>query len=346
MVKINNIKCFPFNQENIFLFGYARTALYEGLGFLGIGKGDSILVPDYICGAALSPLRHSGIKTCYYALDNNLNPDWKNLRRIIDKNIKGLLIVNYFGFPNALQQAREFCQEYGIYLLEDNAHGYLSLNGRLPLGSYGDISIFSFRKTLPIPNGAALLVNNDRFKPDVLKNRKYGRIKPGLARFIVKSFLKSLKGAFAFRNYGAFMRNLREIAEGRERKEEFNLKEYFIDFHPLSRFLINRIDLNKDCLQRRTAYKQWLHFFSQKNNFGAVPLFPELKDGVVPYVFPVSVEKREDFMIEMYRMGIESFPWPTLPIDSKENYFSRRIACLPLIPAQTIHHRKRIWKKK
>lgn len=337
---------FPFDQKNIFFSGYARVALFQGLKILDIKNGDNILVPDYICGAVLSALHYLGIKARYYTLNKDLNPNWENVAQGIDSGTKAMLIVNYFGFPNELDKARDFCQQYGIYLIEDNAHGYLSFNDSTPLGAYGDVSIFSFRKTLPLSNGAALLVNNSGLKTSILTDIKYRKKNFELLRFVAKSFIDVLRSALSIRDCRKLDKDLREIAEGREKKEEFNLDEYFFSFHTLNSLIVSYIDLAEVSRQRRKAYEGWLEFFLGNPEFNLRLPFPYLKDGVVPYIFPVLTEDRDNFIMEMYKRGIESFPWPTLPEGSNESYFSSRIVCLPLFPGQVIKSWSSKWKKK
>ena len=88
------------------------------------------------------------------------------------------MTVNYFGFPQPFEEIRKFCKENNLNFIEDNAHGFLScLNGK-PLGSFGDVSVVSFRKTLSTFNGAALVINNrelrsqhGKYKEDLFKRQ-------------------------------------------------------------------------------------------------------------------------------------------------------------------------------
>jgi hypothetical protein len=58
---------------------------------------------------------------------------------------------------------REYCQQTGAALIEDNAHGLFSRDecGRL-LGSRGDAGVFSLRKTIPVPAGGVLVLPRGR----------------------------------------------------------------------------------------------------------------------------------------------------------------------------------------
>ncbi len=319
---------FPLKEKNLILFGYARVALYEGLKILGIKEGDAVLVPNYICNVVAAPMHNLNIKIKFYPIDLNLKPQWDKIERLIDKNTKALLVVNYFGFLNDLDAARDFCKKHNLYMIEDNAHGFLSADKESPLGSYGDISIFSFRKILPIPNGAGLLINN---KP--LLNRlpkiTYLRKRNRTLRFIAKNLLISLRDAF-----GNVTLKEENFEEGRIRdaSEEYNLQKYFIEFSRLSKFIISYINFDNIMAQRRNSYDGWLSYFAKENTSGLKVVFPLLQANCVPFNFPVLIENQKEFIASMCRKGIGCYPWPYLPESSDENYLTPRLVCLPVFP--------------
>lgn len=319
---------YPLGAKNSYLYAYARAGLYEGLKLLKVEKGENILVPDYICNAALSPLHSLGIQPRFYGLNRDLTPKAEELEKIIDQNTRALLVVNYFGFPNALSQAQEFCRRRGIFLIEDNAHGFLSASQGKPLGSYGDISIFSLRKTLPLPNAAALVVNNDKLKESAGLLKPYSKKGGRILRFLLKSFLETA-GYYLKINPlpGPHPESTQTSAD---RREEFNLDKYLVACSNLSKFIIGHTDTALLAKQRREAYLEWRKFFQGYADFQVKILFYELPDGAAPYVFPLLVEEQQEFMLTMRKNGVECFPWPYLPEKSGERYFSRRLVCLPL----------------
>lgn len=319
---------FPLKEKNLLLFGYARVALYEGLKILGIKEGDAVLMPNYICNVVAAPMHSLNIKIKFYPVDLNLKPQWDMIEKAIDKNTKALLVVNYFGFPNDLAAARDFCKKHNLYMVEDNAHGFLSADKEKPLGSYGDISIFSFRKILPIPNGAGLLINN-KLLLNRLPKIAYLRKRNRTSRFIVKNLLISLRDALA--NAGL---KEEDFEEGRIKdiSEEYNLPKYFIKFSRLSKFVINYINFDNIIVQRRNSYDGWLGYFAKEHTSGLKVVFPLLQANCVPFNFPVLVENQGGFIASMCRKGIGCYPWPYLPESSDENYLTPRLVCLPVFP--------------
>jgi len=64
--------------------------------------------------------------------------------------------------PGPVQEAIRCVPRKGLLLIEDCAQALLSKFGESPLGSFGDVAIFSIRKTLPVPDGGALVAGTNK----------------------------------------------------------------------------------------------------------------------------------------------------------------------------------------
>lgn len=163
----------PFNQLEKYIPTGNRIWLQKGRDAvrmvcqkLKLGKGDYVLLPDWICNAGIvAPFRECGVKIRFYNLDINFDPDFSDIDNKLMKETRALLINHFFGFPQPLRKIVDLCVKENLFLIEDCAQAFLSRdkNGNL-LGSTGDASIFSFRKSLPLPDGA-LLVTSDKDYP-------------------------------------------------------------------------------------------------------------------------------------------------------------------------------------
>src|SRR5262249_13569946 len=79
---------------------------------------------------------------------------------------RALHLTHYLGFAQDAPRWREWCEERGLFLIEDAAQAWLgSLDGR-PLGSFGDIAIFCLYKTFGVPDGGALLCSSPPAQAD------------------------------------------------------------------------------------------------------------------------------------------------------------------------------------
>jgi perosamine synthetase len=311
-------------------FAYGRIALLEGLKLLGLRAGDSVLIPNYICNVVLAPLYSMGIEAKFYGVNRRLEPDWEAVEKVLNRKVKALLIVNYFGFPNCLEIARTMCDKTGLFLVEDNAHGFLScLDGR-PLGSYGDISFYSFRKTLAVPDGAVLVVNTDAVKHRLSDLGVYPHNHKVMPKYLAKLFLNSWSYFFDAKAgmLRAVERTIKKCAADDAQEHDLKLSRFGVS--SISRHLIKHCDFIGEASKRRKMYVEWLNYFSTRNEKSLTVVFPELPNGVVPLAFPVLVEKRDEVVRALWKRNIQSYPWPFLPSNSTENYFSKRLVCLPV----------------
>ena len=148
------------------IFANARTALWYGLKRLSFEKGQVLLVPDYICDVITHPLEDLGIRYVFYPIDDSFLPCWEIIESLQKKqSAQGLLLVHYFGQPQDLDRAKEFCHRHRIFLIEDNSHGHGgTLEGR-PLGCFGDLGISSPRKLLQTESGGILYLGGKQVEP-------------------------------------------------------------------------------------------------------------------------------------------------------------------------------------
>jgi perosamine synthetase len=105
-----------------YAFTCARNALFNSLKPLGIKPGDHVLVPAYVCRAAIDPLRAYGVNVNFYAIGRKCEPILEDIEQRIGPRARALLLVHYFGFPQAIAPIRNLCNRYKIMLIEDCAH--------------------------------------------------------------------------------------------------------------------------------------------------------------------------------------------------------------------------------
>ena len=162
--------CKLFVASNLYLFSYARHAFRELLRVMAVGSGDIVYIPSFICRDMLSPINDCGAQVVFYEVDLKLRAKLKS-----SVKAKLVLAVNYFGFAQDLDPFYEYCKINGALLVEDNAHGLFSRDqkGEL-LGSRGDFGLLSIRKTVFVPNGAALLVNGSEYKKGDVEQATFG----------------------------------------------------------------------------------------------------------------------------------------------------------------------------
>ena len=93
------------NNIGLFFYKLGRLALLDCLLRLGLEKGDSIIVPSYICFSTIEPLKSYGFEIIYLEPNDNLSYDIEILKATVENGnrIKAILLVYFFGFPLLLK---------------------------------------------------------------------------------------------------------------------------------------------------------------------------------------------------------------------------------------------------
>lgn len=130
------------------------SALHLGLLSLGVGPGDEVIVPSFTFAATANAVAITGAKPVFVDIESNhfsINPE--AVEAAITKNTKGIVAVHLYGHPANLELLTNIAKKHGLYLIEDAAQAHLAkLNGK-PVGSWGDVSAFSFYPTKNMTTG-------------------------------------------------------------------------------------------------------------------------------------------------------------------------------------------------
>lgn len=305
------------DKESIRFFSLARYALLEALNAANVQKNDTVLMPAYICRDLLAPLRMKQLKIRWYDLTEDMRPLLKS-----DKwpDAKVVLAVNYFGFAQDLSPFIEYSKRTGAILIEDNAHGFLSQDRRGAwLGCRANIGIFSLRKTLRMPDGAALFVRD--------KGKGLAQLPPGgkgvypLERIKAQLRLFPVIGEGVFRCMTRLIRAYRNIRYGVSVPcESFNAEDCIPGdpnpWHQINQVLEKYNDAHKESQRRKDAYLL-CETFAKSHGINAV--FERLDSGCVPYGFAFRSDACGLSLMRGYAQenGFECIQWPDLPAEVK-----------------------------
>jgi len=317
---------FPIDARRCLLTANARTALAIGLEFLDLSTNDSILVPVYSCGTELDAVVARGISLDFYAVDERLQVDLDSVRSALKPSTKAILVTHYFGFPQSIPPLLEFAQKHGLKLIEDNAHGLFSNDEKGdPLGCRGDISIFSLYKSLPVPDGGALVVNSDDgpFELEAGLQRtslaaSLGQMRTILERslfvklpWITRYFFQKILDPLVLVLKRRAKTDSRESCVDAGRKGERSAlrrdAEIVTRYRPaaFTEFAIRRQNVKEIILSRRRNYAELVELVDSME--GVVVPVRELPVGCVPLFLPViESEDSQPLRRRLLEAGIES----------------------------------------
>ena len=134
-------------------------------------QGKKILLPGYIGisvnegSGVYDPLDECQVETEFYRINPDLSIDIDDFKaKILAGNIKAVLVIHYFGILQSdIQLITSLCRKNHVLLIEDCAHTLTSTHDGIPLGEFGDFSIFSLHKVLPVSDGGMLRINNSGY---------------------------------------------------------------------------------------------------------------------------------------------------------------------------------------
>jgi perosamine synthetase len=157
------------------------VALHLALVTLGIGPGDEVIVPSFTYIASVSNISQTGaIPVFVDSLENTWQMDPKDIKRKITPKTKAIMAVHLYGHPCEMDELVKIAKENDIFIIEDCAEAFGSTyNGRY-VGTFGDLSIFSFYGNKTITTGeGGMIVTND----ETLYDRAYHLKMHGLAKY-------------------------------------------------------------------------------------------------------------------------------------------------------------------
>lgn len=314
----------------------ARTALKLAFYQLGLQRGATVLLPDFVCDVLLHPFLQLGLVPAYYPVTQNLVPDWRVLESIAaSRSCQALIMVHYFGQPQDIEKFQLFCKRHNLLLLEDNAHGYGGGLAGKPLGSFGDIGISSPRKIFGTPSGGVLSGAN-RLSFELAQQLKpFPIYRPSP---LAKSFLHSLpKVRGTLKGWFNRDKNWDDPSPYREPLQP----DYGID--RFSRWRIVSADLRVIARRRRENWLSWA-LFAQNNGLRTV--FPDVHPESCPLALPVYASdliERNAWLAWGAKKKVPLFPWPTLPediilLEGEALARWKRLICFPLdsSPAESV----------
>lgn len=292
----------------------ARLGIVLGCWALGLREGEEVLVPAYNCGSEVDALMKAGLRVTMYRVDRQCRIDLDDVQSRIRPSTRLLYATHYFGWTHDLALLKQLCTRHGLLLFEDCALALFSHGPGGPAGSAGDAAVFSLPKTLPAPDGGALVL-----KRPVETAPSTPRRRPPLAGVVrrlaslIKSDLTRHQGFPA----GPLLSGLRRCGSedragtnGRpEMPSGYYVNTFLLDC-TMSRVSANVLEDTPIADVAGARRRNYQHLLSALRDYPGIRfLYSELPEGVCPLVMPVLVEERDAVCAELIRRGIAAIPW-------------------------------------
>lgn len=172
--------------KNAIAVNTGTTALHLALDSLGIGRGGEVIVPSLTFVATIQAIVMTGAKPVFCDIDpDTLNVDINDVRRRITKRTKAVIPVHYCGLPCDMDALLDLSKKHSFKIVEDAAHAFGSVYKGKKIGSFGDITCFSFDpiKNITCGEGGAITTSNASLAQIIYKKRILGIDKDTWSRY-------------------------------------------------------------------------------------------------------------------------------------------------------------------
>ncbi len=142
------------------------AALHTALKCLDLKPGDEVIVPAISFMSTATAVLHNNCipKFCDVSLED-FCIDVNDLKKKISTKTKAVIIVHFTGNVCNMTAIKKILKNKNIYLIEDCAQAHGSKYKNKPVGSFGDISCFSFYTTkhMTTGEGGILCYNSTKY---------------------------------------------------------------------------------------------------------------------------------------------------------------------------------------
>lgn len=153
------------------------AALHLALEALGIGKGNKVLVPSLTFISVANTVIYTGAEPIFVdAHPKYWCIDPLKIEENIDENTKAIILVHLYGHPCDMDPILRIANNYGIYVIEDCAEAHGAEYKGKKVGSFGDISCFSFygNKIITTGEGGMCLTDDEELSLKMKILRDHG----------------------------------------------------------------------------------------------------------------------------------------------------------------------------
>ena len=158
--------------------GNGTDALLVALKACGVGPEDEVITVSHTAVATATSIIMSGAKPVLVDIEPNFySIDLSKLESAITEKTKAIILVHLYGCPAEIENIKKITKKHNIFLIEDCAQAHGAVYKDSKVGSFGDLSCFSFYPTKnlgAIGDGGMVLTKDDSLAERCFELREYG----------------------------------------------------------------------------------------------------------------------------------------------------------------------------
>lgn len=170
----NEIAKYLETTRNVIATNTGTSALHLALETIGIKEGDEVILPSFTFVATAQVITECGAKPIFCDVTpETFLIDIDDVKKKITSKTKAIIPVHYAGRPCDMDELLKIKAETGIRIIEDAAHAFGSYYNGKKIGSFGDITCFSFDsiKVMTCGDGGAVVSDDPAFV-DLAKQKR------------------------------------------------------------------------------------------------------------------------------------------------------------------------------
>ena len=140
------------------------VALEIALKALNLKKNDKVIVTPRSFIISASCVHNLGLKPIFADVDLNGNLSIETIKKSYTKKVKAIILVHLNGLPCDLDPIISFSKKFNVKIIEDCSQAHGAMYKNKPVGSFGDISTWSFCQDKIISTGGegGMISTNNR----------------------------------------------------------------------------------------------------------------------------------------------------------------------------------------
>lgn len=259
-------------EEKTIFYSSGRAALYQIMKALyPKNTSHTVFLPDYLCGSVVEAVTRAGWRIDYYPVLADLKPDMDFLLSRIFCD-EAILLINYYGGID-LQPDIAILKQFNsdVFVIQDNVQSLYSMYE--PTGA--DACFTSFRKTVPMPDGACVKIKSLHLEHAVQPN----------------TFA-------AYKLMGGVLKQHKQYANIPDERylQLFEQGEDLIDadldsvVSEVSLRILSNLNLQEIARRRKTNA---VYLINRLREIGVTPIL-EFNDEMIPLFVPIKVKNRNE----------------------------------------------------
>lgn len=152
------------NDRHVVAVSTGHAALHLGLMLMGVRSGDEVITPSFNNAADFQAILATGATPVFCDInDDTLCIDLAKAEQLISRRTRAIIVMDYDCLLCDHDRVAKLARRHNLRVLHDAAHSLGSKYKGRPVGSFSDVTMFSFDpvKTVTCIDGGALVVREE-----------------------------------------------------------------------------------------------------------------------------------------------------------------------------------------